>query len=196
MPTRKGRKVLVTPFGKPAAQMVPPPPATRDDGWLGWIRGRTTIVGDIVALDPLFDGRHRDVAHYDSRRCARTHRAGTVRRGGRPRARAAAWRGPQAVDGARPEFGAGLGAVGGSGDPRGSDGTVAGTCSSEARLATELQAQGHAVSERTVNRLLQETGHHHGDHRQRQPSDDVSLECAGAELPLHRAVPSLRSSSA
>ncbi len=59
MPTRKGRKVLVTPFGKPAAQMVPPPPATRDDGWSGCIRGRTTIVGDIVALDPLFDERLR-----------------------------------------------------------------------------------------------------------------------------------------
>ena len=31
------------------------------------------------------------------------------------------------------------------------------TCSSAARLATELQAQGHAVSERTVNRLLHDS---------------------------------------
>jgi hypothetical protein len=33
------------------------------------------------------------------------------------------------------------------------------TCKSAARLATELQAQGHAVSERTVNRLLHALGY-------------------------------------
>ena len=33
------------------------------------------------------------------------------------------------------------------------------TCKSAAKLATELQAQGHAVSERTVNRLLQALGY-------------------------------------
>jgi transposase len=33
------------------------------------------------------------------------------------------------------------------------------TCKSAARLATELQAEGHAVSERTVNRLLHDLGY-------------------------------------
>ena len=33
------------------------------------------------------------------------------------------------------------------------------TCSSAARLATELAAAGHPVSERTVNRLLHELGY-------------------------------------
>ena len=41
--------VLVTRFGKPVAQIVPPPPAARDEGWLGCMRDRTRIVGDIVA---------------------------------------------------------------------------------------------------------------------------------------------------
>ena len=36
--------VLVT-----VAQIVPPPPAARDEGWLGCLRDRTRIVGDIVA---------------------------------------------------------------------------------------------------------------------------------------------------
>ena len=46
--------VLVTRFGRPVAQIVPPPPTERTDGWLGCMRERTTIVGDIVApaLDP------------------------------------------------------------------------------------------------------------------------------------------------
>jgi prevent-host-death family protein len=46
--------VLVTRFGKPVAQIVPPSPATRDEGWLGCMRDRTRIVGDIVspASDP------------------------------------------------------------------------------------------------------------------------------------------------
>ena len=41
--------VLVTRFGQPVAQIVPPPPAERAGGWLGCMRDRTTIVGDIVA---------------------------------------------------------------------------------------------------------------------------------------------------
>ena len=45
--------VVVTRFGKPVAQIVPPSPVARD-GWLGCMRDRTTIVGDIVspASDP------------------------------------------------------------------------------------------------------------------------------------------------
>ena len=46
--------VLVTRFGKPVAQIVPPPPAAPEEGWLGCMRDHTTIVGDIVspASDP------------------------------------------------------------------------------------------------------------------------------------------------
>ena len=46
--------VLVTRFGKPVAQIVPPPPAAGEQGWLGGMRERTKIVGDIVspASDP------------------------------------------------------------------------------------------------------------------------------------------------
>lgn len=42
------------------------------------------------------------------------------------------------------------------GDPMG---PLRWTCKSAARLATELQAQGHAVSERTINRLLHHLGY-------------------------------------
>ena len=51
--------VLVTRFGKPVAQIVPPPPSERDGGWLGCMRDRTTIVGDIVA--PASDPADWDV---------------------------------------------------------------------------------------------------------------------------------------
>ena len=51
---RTGRPVLVTRFGKPVAQVVPPPPPERKSDWLGAMEGTMTIVGDIVApaVDP------------------------------------------------------------------------------------------------------------------------------------------------
>lgn len=51
---RTGRPVLVTRFGKPIAEIVPPTPATRRKGWLGCAKGSVRIVGDIVApaLEP------------------------------------------------------------------------------------------------------------------------------------------------
>ena len=45
--------VLVTRFGRPIAQIVPPPAAERAGRWLGCMRNRTTIAGDIVA--PAWD---------------------------------------------------------------------------------------------------------------------------------------------
>lgn len=42
-----GKPVLVTRFGKPVAQVAPPPQASPDE-WLGAMRGRGTIVGDLV----------------------------------------------------------------------------------------------------------------------------------------------------
>ena len=48
VPDRVGKTrvpVLVTRFGKPGAQIVPPPPIARDDGWLGCTRGRRRSAG-------------------------------------------------------------------------------------------------------------------------------------------------------
>lgn len=50
---RTGRPVLVTRFGEPIAEIVPPPEPSRRRDWLGSLAGTATIVGDIVspALD-------------------------------------------------------------------------------------------------------------------------------------------------
>lgn len=46
---RTGRPVLITRFGQPIAEVVPPPPRARPERWLGSMRHRGRIVGDIVA---------------------------------------------------------------------------------------------------------------------------------------------------
>ena len=45
---RTGNPILVTRFGKPVAQIVPPPP-DRSGSWLGAMRGRGRVHGDLVA---------------------------------------------------------------------------------------------------------------------------------------------------
>lgn len=45
---RTGNPILVTRFGKPVAQIVPPPPDP-SGSWLGAMRDRGRIHGDIVA---------------------------------------------------------------------------------------------------------------------------------------------------
>jgi prevent-host-death family protein len=48
---RKTRQpVLVTRFGRPVAQVAPPPVADRPMGWLGALAGTGRIQGDIVSL--------------------------------------------------------------------------------------------------------------------------------------------------
>lgn len=42
------RPVLVTRFGEPVAEVVPPPPPPRPRGWLGAMRGTGTVLGDLV----------------------------------------------------------------------------------------------------------------------------------------------------
>ncbi len=46
---RSGRPILVTRFGVPVAQVLPPSPAPRPGRWLGRLEGSVEIVGDIVA---------------------------------------------------------------------------------------------------------------------------------------------------
>ena len=46
---RTRRPVLVTRFGEPVAQVVPPPPPQRPKHWLGAMVGSGRILGDIVA---------------------------------------------------------------------------------------------------------------------------------------------------
>ena len=45
--------ILVTRFGKPVAQVIPPPIPERPANWLGSMRGTMQIVGDIVS--PVVD---------------------------------------------------------------------------------------------------------------------------------------------
>jgi prevent-host-death family protein len=46
---RSRRPVLVTRFGKPVAEIVPPSPRARPDDWLGCMKDEGKIVGDIVS---------------------------------------------------------------------------------------------------------------------------------------------------
>ena len=50
---RTGRPVLVTRFGKPVAEVVPPSASVRPKRWLGSFEGTGRIVGDIVS--PICD---------------------------------------------------------------------------------------------------------------------------------------------
>ena len=52
---RHREPVLVTRFGQPVAQVIPPPPAPRPTKWLGDMAGTGRILGDIVA--PASDER-------------------------------------------------------------------------------------------------------------------------------------------
>ncbi len=45
---RTGRPILVTRFGEPVAEVVPPTASVRPRRWLGSMRGTARIVGDIV----------------------------------------------------------------------------------------------------------------------------------------------------
>lgn len=43
-----GQPVLITRFGEPVAEVIPPSPARPAATWLGTLRGRGSIVGDIA----------------------------------------------------------------------------------------------------------------------------------------------------
>ncbi|HVH11024.1 MAG TPA: type II toxin-antitoxin system prevent-host-death family antitoxin, partial [Gemmatimonadales bacterium] len=44
-----GQPVLVTKFGEPIAEIVPPTPLPPGEPWLGKLQGTAQITGDIVA---------------------------------------------------------------------------------------------------------------------------------------------------
>ena len=46
---RSGRSIVVTRFGVPVAEVVPPPGPVRPQKWLGSLEGSAEIVGDIVS---------------------------------------------------------------------------------------------------------------------------------------------------
>jgi prevent-host-death family protein len=46
---KTGKPVLVTRFGEPVAQLVPPPDRARPANWIGSFAGTAKIVGDIVS---------------------------------------------------------------------------------------------------------------------------------------------------
>ncbi|MGH9656835.1 MAG: type II toxin-antitoxin system Phd/YefM family antitoxin [Bryobacteraceae bacterium] len=52
---RTGKPVLVTRFGKPVAEIVPPK-APQKNSWLGCMRGSMEITGDIVGPVGAFEG--------------------------------------------------------------------------------------------------------------------------------------------
>jgi prevent-host-death family protein len=45
---RTGRPILITRFGEPVAELVPPSPQTPKAEWLGSMEGRAQVVGDII----------------------------------------------------------------------------------------------------------------------------------------------------
>jgi prevent-host-death family protein len=46
---KTGHPILVTRFGKPMAEVIPPPSPARPERWLGSLEGSVQIVGDIVS---------------------------------------------------------------------------------------------------------------------------------------------------
>jgi len=45
---RTGRPVVVTKFGEPIAEIVPPVPVLPDGAWLGSLHGSIRFLGDVV----------------------------------------------------------------------------------------------------------------------------------------------------
>jgi len=46
---KTGKRILVTKKGEPIALVIPPPPPSKEKGWLGCMRGTVKIKGDIVS---------------------------------------------------------------------------------------------------------------------------------------------------
>jgi len=46
---RTGRPVLITRFGEPVAEVIPPTPKERPEGWIGSMESTGKITGDIIS---------------------------------------------------------------------------------------------------------------------------------------------------
>jgi len=58
---RSGKPVLVTRFGRPIAEIVPPSRRATGMGWIGSFQSRGRIIGDIVS--PAADEKDWEVLH-------------------------------------------------------------------------------------------------------------------------------------
>lgn len=58
---RTGQPVLVTRFGQPVAEVIPPQAPARAAGWLGRYRSHGKIVGDIV--NPVAEATEWEALH-------------------------------------------------------------------------------------------------------------------------------------
>ena len=51
---RTGKPVLITRFGEPVAELVPPSPQASKSDWLGSMEGRAQLLDDVVG--PVLEG--------------------------------------------------------------------------------------------------------------------------------------------
>jgi prevent-host-death family protein len=63
---RTGKPIVVTKYGEPVAEVVPPTPGPREGDWLGAMRGTVRYLGDIVA--PASDPEEWEVLRSDADR--------------------------------------------------------------------------------------------------------------------------------
>jgi prevent-host-death family protein len=51
---RTGRPILITRYGEPVAELVPPTPRAAKADWLGSMEGRAQVLGDVIG--PALEG--------------------------------------------------------------------------------------------------------------------------------------------
>ena len=56
---KTGKSILVTRKGEPIALVTPPPPPPKPDQWLGCMKGRIEITGDVIS--PVLEEKEWEV---------------------------------------------------------------------------------------------------------------------------------------
>ena len=56
---KTGKSIIVTRKGEPIALVTPPPPPRKSDSWLGCMKDRIKITGDIIS--PVLDEKEWEV---------------------------------------------------------------------------------------------------------------------------------------
>jgi len=59
MSKKTGKSIIVTRKGEPIALVTPPPPPPKSDSWLGCMKDRIKITGDIIS--PVLDEKEWEV---------------------------------------------------------------------------------------------------------------------------------------